>query len=100
MLPGLNWLYGWDVTDFITTAGTTQVNLAVDEETDDEYLEFAQSWTIGYDLAESVGAYTEWFAIVPAGAESAHTEHYLDAGVTLRVTNNLATRCASWQRHQ
>lgn len=89
VLPGTNWLYGWDVTDFLSTAGSTQANLAIDEETDDAYLEFAQSWTIGFDLAESVGAYTEWFVIVPAGAESAQTEHYFDGGITLRVTNDL-----------
>jgi hypothetical protein len=25
-LPGLNWLYGWDVTEFIATGGSTQFN--------------------------------------------------------------------------
>jgi len=89
VLPGLNWLYGWDITDCISTAGSTQANLAVDEETADKYLEFIQSWTIGYSICERMGAYTEWFAMMPAGARSAPTEHYLDAGLTFQVSNDL-----------
>lgn len=89
VLPGVNWLYGWDVNDWLSTAGSTQVNLAVDDASGDEFLEFAQSWTIGYTLTEKLGAYTEWFVIAPAGAETIATQHYLDAGFTYRVTNNL-----------
>lgn len=87
--PGVNWLYGWEVTDFISTAGSTQFNLSVDGQTRDEYTEYAQSWTIGYSLAEKLGAYTEWFVIAPAGAESDRTEHYFDGGFTYRWSNNL-----------
>ena len=89
VLPGVNWLYGWEITDFINTGGSTQFNLSIDGLTADEYVEYAQSWTIGYSLAENVGAYTEWFVLVPAGAETARTEHYLDAGVTYNWSNNL-----------
>jgi hypothetical protein len=89
VLPGMNWLYGWDINDWLSTAGSTQANLAVDDGTGDEFVEFAQSWTIGYTLTEKIGAYTEWFVIAPAGAETARTQHYLDAGVTYRLTNNL-----------
>jgi hypothetical protein len=89
ILPGVNWLYGWDVNDFISMGASTQVNVAIDDLSDDEYLEFAQSWTIGYSLLENVSAYTEWFMITPAGAESARTEHYVDGGLTYRWSNNL-----------
>jgi hypothetical protein len=89
VLPGMNWLYGWDIFEWLSMAGTTQVNMAVDDESQDKFLEFAQSWTFGYTLTESWGAYTEWFAIVPSGAETIQTEHYFDAGLTYRVTNNL-----------
>jgi len=89
VLPGLNWLYGWDINDWLSTAGSTQVNLAVDGDIGHELAEFAQSWTIGYTLTEKLGAYTEWFVISPAGAETVRTEHYLDGGFTYRVTNNL-----------
>ncbi len=89
VLPGVNWLYGWDVNEFLSAAGSTQANIAVDESSDDEFLEFAQSWTFGYTLAERWGAYTEWFAIIPAGAETTRTQHYLDGGITFRWSNNL-----------
>lgn len=50
VLPGLSWLYGWDVLEWLTFAGSTQANMAVDDV--DDYLEFAQSLTIGYTLTE------------------------------------------------
>jgi hypothetical protein len=87
--PGVNWLYGWEINDCLSTAGSTQLNLSVDPTTGNEYTEFAQSWTIGYSLAENLGMYTEWFVFAPAGADTARTEHYLDAGLTYSVTNNL-----------
>jgi hypothetical protein len=89
VLPGVNWLYGWDINDFLAAGGSTQANLGVDDLTDDEFLEFAQSLTIGYTLTERLGAYTEWFVLAPAGAESVGTEHYVDGGFTFRVTNDL-----------
>ncbi len=88
VLPGLNWLYGWDLLEWLSFAGSTQGNLAVDEVGDD-YFEFAQSFTFGYSLSERVGAYTEWFMLTPAGATAATTQHYLDGGFTYSVTNNL-----------
>jgi hypothetical protein len=89
VLPGINWLYGWDISDFLSLGASTQANLEVDSLSGSEYLEFAQAFTFGYTLTEKLGAYTEWFMITPAGAESAHTEHYVDAGLTYRVSNNL-----------
>ena len=86
--PGLNWLYGWDLLEWLSFAGSTQGNLAIDDVGDD-YFEFAQSFTFGYSLTQRLGAYTEWFMLTPAGATSARTQHYADGGFTYRVTNNL-----------
>ena len=88
-LPGVNWLYGWEINEFLSTAGSTQVNLNVDAESREPYLDFAQSWTIGYALTDRVGAYTEWFMLSPSGAETMPTEHYINGGFTYSVTNNL-----------
>lgn len=88
-LPGINWLYGWDVNDWIATGGSTQANRALDDVTSEPYLEFAQSWTINYTITEPIGAYTEWFVIAAEGADTNHTENYADGGFTYRVTNNL-----------
>lgn len=89
VLPGLNWLYGWDINDFLSTAGSTQVNRALDGVTGEPYLEFAQSWTIGYSLAERVGAYTEIFTLVPDGADTDKTQTYFNGGFVFPVTNDL-----------
>jgi len=89
VLPGLNWLYGWDVNDWLATGGSTQANRALDDVSDEPYLEIAQSWTINYSLAEWLGAYTEWFVIGTDGADTNHTEHYADGGFTFLATDNL-----------
>jgi len=89
VLPGLNWLYGWDINDVISTGGSSQYNRAIDSDTGSPYGEFAQSWTIGYSLTERLSAYTEWFAIVPDGADSPRTEHYFDGGFTFLLSNDV-----------
>lgn len=88
-LPGVNWLYGWDINERFSMAGSSQYNLSVDGSTDRVYGEFAQSWTTGVSITEKLGGYAEWFVLVPAGADEVHTEHYVDGGLTYRWTNNL-----------
>ncbi len=86
--PGLNWIYAWEVNDFISTGGSTQGNRRIDD-TGNAYLEMAQSWTVAYTLSEKVGAYTEWFALIPSGADTARTEHYADGGFTYLLSNDV-----------
>jgi hypothetical protein len=89
VLPGVNWLYGWDLTEQWSLGGSTQYNLSVDEFTNRIHGEFAQSMTVGRSLTESLSCYGEWFMLTPAGAETEGTEHYLDGGFTYRWSNNL-----------
>ncbi len=88
-LPGLNWLYGWDISDFLSTGGSSQVNMSIDPVSGGKYVEYAQSWTVGYSLTEKLGAYTEWFALFPSGAETVKPVYYFDGGFTYQFTNNL-----------
>ncbi|MCI0357554.1 MAG: transporter [Planctomycetaceae bacterium] len=88
VLPGVSWLYGWDINDFLSTAGSTQVNKAVDD-LDEIYHEFAQSWTFGYSFTDYWGGYTEWFVLVPSGSDIARTQHYFNGGFIFPVTNDL-----------
>ena len=88
VLPGVSWLYGWDINDFLSTAGSTQINKAIDD-LDEIYYEFAQSWTIGYTFTERWGGYTEWYVLVPSGSDIASTQHYFNGGFIFPVTNNL-----------
>lgn len=88
-LPGFNWIYGWEVSDFISTAGSTQFNRANDEATAQAYTEWAQSWTVSYSLSDRWGGYTEWFAFIPHSADTAETEHYFNGGFTLLLNNDI-----------
>lgn len=88
-LPGLNWIYGWEVNDFISTAGSTQFNRAIDDGTGNAYTEWAQSWTIGYSLADRVGAYTEYFGLYPTSADTALPEHYFNGGFTFLINDDI-----------
>jgi len=36
-----------------------------------------------------VGAYTEWFAFIPSGADTARTEHYFNGGFSYLISNNI-----------
>lgn len=89
VLPGLNWVYGWEINDCISLAASTQGNGAIDDATGRRYLEMAQSVVIGYALLDRLGAYTEWFALFPHSADTAKPEHYFDGGFTFSVTNDL-----------
>lgn len=87
-LPGVNLLYGWDLTDSLSTAGSTQVNRAVDDD-GSAYVEWAQSWTVGFALTEQLGAYTEWFAFFPDSGTAAETQHYGNGGLTWLFNDDL-----------
>ncbi len=89
VLPGVNWIYSWEINDFISTAGSSQINRALDEITMRPYLEFAQSWTIAYSLTDELGAYTEWFALIPDGANSALPEHFFNGGFTYLFSDDI-----------
>lgn len=90
LLPGLNWLYGWDVTENVTLAGSTQFNRAKDA-MGHSYTEWAQSATTGISLSEQLGTYFEYFGLYPHSAAEAGVgaEHYLNGGVTWLVNDDL-----------
>jgi len=88
ILPGVSFLYGWDVIpDFLSAGGSFIANRAVDD-VGHGYVELAQSFTIGYQLTSQVGAYTEWFALYPTSAiaPDVTAQHYFNGGLTYLVT--------------
>lgn len=85
VLAGVNWLYGSDVGEFNSVAGSTQINRAFEGASGERYTEVAQSATVGYTLTKHIGAYTEWFAFIPSGATFAGVEHYGNGGFTLNL---------------
>ena len=87
-LPGLNWLYSWGISDELAIGGSTQFNRSIDD-TGEGYIEFAQSATVVLTLTDELGAYTEWYARFPSGADSARVEHYLNGGFTYLLSNDV-----------
>ncbi len=87
--PGLNWIYAWEINDFISTAGSTQGNRRFDGATGESYLEMAQSWTVGYSLTDELSAYTEWFALIPHGAATDRTQHFFNGGFTYLLSDDI-----------
>ena len=88
-LPGLNWIYSWSINDFLSIAGSTQFNRARDEVTAGTYTEWAQSMTAGYSLTDELGAYTEWYAFFPNGADTARVEHYFNGGFSYLLSDDV-----------
>ncbi|WP_417392864.1 transporter [Gimesia sp.] len=86
--PGIDLVYAWTLNDFVNVAASTQGYGDVDD-SGESFLEIAQSCSVGYTLTEKLGAFTEWFVLIPSGARTARTEHYFDAGFTYLITNNL-----------
>jgi hypothetical protein len=89
VLPGVNYLYAWDVNDFFSVAGSTQANRAIDPNGEEFFVEFAQSLTTGYSLTDRWSAYAEWFMFAPAGAETAQNQQYFNGGFTYLITDNI-----------
>lgn len=85
--PGVNWIYGWEINDFLSTAGSTQINQRF-EDSGDDFLRLAQSWTVALSLNDKVGAYTEWFALFPVESGEAENEHYINGGITYLINND------------
>lgn len=85
--PGVNWLYRWDVNDFVAICGSTQVNKNRDLPRA-YYADFAQSALLDYTLTDKLEGFTEWFAFFPAGATVALPQQYFDGGLTYHVHAN------------
>jgi hypothetical protein len=87
VMPGVNLLYGWDITDELSFAGSTQGNRALDA-SGDFYEEYAQSLTVAVSLTERIGIYNEVFGFFPHGAVETGPEYYYNGGFTYLVNNN------------
>jgi len=88
-LPGLNWIYAWDLNDWLSAAGSTQLNRRTDDITTNAYAQWAQSWSVSYKLNDQWGAYTEWFALLPHSADTESPEHFFNGGFTFLISNNI-----------
>ena len=90
-LPGVNFLYSWDLNETLSLAGSTQVNQAAGEAggDDEPYREWAQSLSWGIAVGQRSGLYAEWYAFVPSGLKGGRSEHYLNSGLTWLANDDL-----------
>ena len=89
VLPGVTYIYAWELDNGWGLAGQTQGNRALDEGTGNPYLEFSQAIVAGTSLTDRIGYYAEWYCLIPDGADTAPVEHYFDTGFTYGVSNDL-----------
>ena len=89
VLPGVNWIYGWELCDWLSTAGSSQMLRALDDTTGDPYGIYAQSWTVGVSFTERLGGYAEWFALIPDGADTNQTQHFMNGGFTYLLCDDV-----------
>jgi Putative MetA-pathway of phenol degradation len=89
VLPSVAWLYGWDINDRWSAGGQTLFSRALDDVTSEPYLEFSQSWTVGYSWTDRLRNYTEWYMFAPDGADTNRNQQYFDGGFTFLLNDNL-----------
>lgn len=88
VLPRLNLVYSWDVTDAFSLSGGTQVNRAAGA-SDDAIAEWAQSLSGGIGLGDRHGLYGEWFAVFHDEPGGMQAEHYANTGLTWLLTDDV-----------
>ena len=84
--PKFNLLYGWDLTEDLSFAGSSGVQYLFQD--DDNFTQISQAFTAGYSLTEKLGMYVEWFSFYYDGAVGAKPQHYADGGFTYKFTPN------------
>ncbi len=89
LLPGVNWIYAWEISDDVSIAGSTQFNRAIDDATGGAYTEWAQSGTMAVSLTDEWGMYNEFFALFPHSADTAMPEYYYNGGFTYLLSNDI-----------
>ncbi len=89
VLPGVNYLYAWDLNEDWSLGGSTGLNAATDDETTDTYSEFSQSITVGHSWTDRVGSYVEWYVLSPVSADTNRPENYFNGGFTLLINNDV-----------
>jgi len=89
VLPGVNWLWGWDLNERWTFTGNTQVNRAVDDNQPDAFTIWTQSLALSTSLTDRLGVYGEWWGFSAEDGVDGLNEQYLSGGMTVLFGNNV-----------
>lgn len=89
VLPGVNFVYAWMLTEKLELEANTQVNRRLDDGVDHYYTEYLQTINFEYDLVEKVMLFNEFVFICPSGAIAAGPQYYEHAGMHYFLARNL-----------
>ena len=89
VLPGVNYLYGWELNEDLTLGASTGVTAANDDITNDTYDQFSQSFTLGYSWTDKIKSYTEWYVLAPVSADTDRPQNYFNGGFTYLLSNDV-----------
>jgi hypothetical protein len=90
---GTNYLYGWDLPNDTSIAGSFGYSTGTDapgaNSDFDRHNIFHASVTHGFPLAESLNMYIEYFGLYYDGLSEGRPENYIDSGITYLPNNNV-----------
>jgi hypothetical protein len=81
VLPGMNFVYAWRVTERFEIEGNTNVNRRRNPGLDHYYTEYLQTFNFEYDLAERIMLFNEFVIFAPSGAIGVPTQAYSHGGL-------------------
>ncbi len=88
VLPGVNFVYAWHVTDKFELECNTQVNKRLDDD-DHFYTEYLQTVNFEFDLNEKFMVFNEFVLFSPVGSHTNHVEWYTHPGVHYFILPNV-----------
>ena len=89
VLPGVNFVYAWMVTDSLELECNTQVNRRRDDGLDHFYTEVLQTVNFELDVGEKFMVFNEFVLFSPVGAMAANVEWYTHPGIHYFILPNL-----------
>lgn len=89
VLPGMNFVYAWRVTERLEVECNTNVNKRRDLAAGRYYTECLQTFNFEYDLGERVMLFNEFVIFAPVGAVDVAGQAYSHAGLHYFVRPNL-----------
>jgi hypothetical protein len=89
VLPGMNFVYAWMLTEKLELEANTQVNRRRDDAFDHYYSEIFQTFNFEYDLCQKLMLFNEFVLVWPNGALSAQTQYYEHCGLHYFIMPNL-----------
>jgi len=89
VLPGVNFAYGWMLTEKLEVEANTVINRRRDDGIDHFYSEYFQTINFEYDLCERIMLFNEFILVSPSGSLAAGCQYYEHAGIHLFLMPNL-----------